>query len=133
MLFTSACVTSDEYLTEQEALDAAWNALEPNTASHDQSNWHATAELVDGQGVAGRFESEPAPGCLGPTPSPNKQFSSGKYWYVILEPVPVTPRPGTPSPTAPPLIPEPFTRQAQFLLDATEGTVVARKLSCVIY
>jgi hypothetical protein len=42
VLFISGYVTSDEYLTEQEALDAAWEALEPTTASHDQTNWQAT-------------------------------------------------------------------------------------------
>jgi len=139
-LFISGCISpsSDEkYLTKQQALDAAWKALEPNTTSHDQANWQATTvELVDSQEVAGQFEGEAAPGCLGPTPPPNRQIStSGRYWYVVLQPTSATPvpHPGTPSPTAPPVIPEPFTRQAQFLLDATEGTVVARKLSCVIY
>jgi predicted component of type VI protein secretion system len=36
VLLISGCASSDEkYLSEQEALDAAWTALEPNTASHN--------------------------------------------------------------------------------------------------
>ena len=136
-LFISGCASSDEnYLTEQQALDAAWKALEPNTSSHNQANWQAvTIRLVDGHEVAGQFEGEPAPGCVGTTPPPNKQISAGKHWHVVMQPTPATPRPfpDTPSPTAPPLIPEPFTREARFLLDARDGTVVARKLLCVIY
>ena len=139
-LFVSGCISlsSDEkFLTEQQALDAAWQALEPYTSSHDQANWQTVAvRLVEGQEVASQFEGQPAPGCIGPTPPSNKQIStSSTYWYVVLRPAPATPlpKPGTPSPTAPPLIPEPFVSQALFLLDTTEGTVVARKLSCVIY
>ncbi len=140
MLSISGCTTSTRdqgSLTEQQAIIAAWEALEPNTTSHDQANWQASAvRLVAGQEVSSHFDGEPAPGCLGPTPPPNGQISaSRKYWYVSLQPAPATPRPwlGTPSPTAPPPIPEPFTRRAQFLLDVSNGTVVARQLACVIY
>jgi hypothetical protein len=111
--------------------------LEPNTASHDQANWQVeTVELVKGEQVADQFEGQPAPGCLGAQPPANQPINpTDRYWYVVLRPAPVTPRPwvGTPSPTAPPLIPEPFTREAQFLLDAGQGGVVARRLLCVIY
>lgn len=139
-LLLSGCTnpaSDQKALTQEQVEDAAWGALEPNTSSHDRANWQTeTLELVEGQHVADRFEGESAPGCMGPKPPPNQPVSpSATYWHVVMRPVPVTPQPwgGTPAPTAPPLIPEPFTREAQFLLDADQGTVVARKLMCVIY
>jgi hypothetical protein len=64
-LFIGGCVTSAEkYLTEQQALDAAWKALEPNVASHNRANWRVSdVRLADGHKVANLFEGEPAPGC----------------------------------------------------------------------
>ncbi len=123
-------------LTEQQVADIAWQALAPNTASGDRANWQAVeARQVKGRDVAEKFAGEAWLGCWkGPTPVPNGEIRSGAdYWYVELMPQPATPLPAaTISPTAPPLIPEPFLRQAFFLLDS-EGQVVARKLYCVIY
>jgi hypothetical protein len=123
---------------EQQALDAAWNALEPNTSSHDRANWEVVeVRQVTGQEVVQEFAGEPAPGCWkGPTPPANETIDpSGTYWYVEMKPRPATPIPQkrTVSPTEPPFIPEPFTRGAQFLIDVANGQVVARKLHCVIY
>ncbi len=120
---------------EAELLTAAWQALEPHTASHDRANWQ-TVELrqVTGREVAKTFETEGA-GCWGPTPPANASLTpAATYWYVHFQPRPATAPPptGTPSPTAPPRIPEPFHRLAFFLLDQN-GRVVARNLSCVIY
>lgn len=125
-------------LSQSQAIDIVWEALEPNTSSHERSNWQVVeAELVAGERVAERFEGEPAPGCWsGPKPVENKAVILTKdYWYVSMKPAPATPMPfyGTPSPTAPPLIPEPFLREAHFLVDPETKDVVARRLICVIY
>jgi hypothetical protein len=123
-------------LTKQQTQDAAWQALAPNTSSGDRANWQVIqARQVKGQDVAQEFAGEPSLGCwMGPTPVPNGQIQPGAdYWYVEMQPQPVTPLPGpTVSPTAPPFVPEPFLYQAFFLLDV-DGRIVARKLYCVIY
>jgi hypothetical protein len=123
-------------LTEQKVIDIAWQALAPNTSTGDRAIWQVIeARQVKGRDVAERFAGEPSLGCWqGPTPAPNGEIQSGaEYWYVKLMPQPATPLPArTISPTAPASIPEPFLRQALFLLDS-DGQVVARKLYCVIY
>jgi hypothetical protein len=126
-----------ESLDPRQAFDLAWAALEPNTSSHDPANWElAEVRRVSGQEVAAEFgDEQPGYGCPGPTPQPNRPVkASGAYWYVTLKRRPATPPPDVPtiSPTAPPLVPEPFIYQAFFLVDA-EGEIVARKLFCVIY
>lgn len=124
-------------LTAEQALDLVWPALEPNTSSHDRANWEViSVEKVGGRDVAEEFDYEPAPGCPGPEPPPNQTIEPGKtYWLVFLKPTAATPRPEPSewSPTAPPLIPEAFLRQAQFLIDPDDGAIVARRLGCVIY
>jgi hypothetical protein len=116
--------------------DIAWDALAPNTSSGDRANWQVVdVRQVKGRDVADEFAGKPSSGCWkGPTPMPNGKIQADSdYWCVEMSPKPATPLPGpTISPTAPPSIPEPFLRQALFLLDA-EGNVVARKLYCVIY
>lgn len=125
-------------LNQSQVIDIVWQALEPNTSSHTRSNWQMEkAQLVPGENVAERFEGIPSLGCWsGPEPVENKDVILTKdYWYILMVPKPATPEPfyGTPSPTAPPLIPEPFLREAHFLVDPDTGDVVARKLICVIY
>jgi hypothetical protein len=136
-LALAACSGPTEPLSEQQVLDVAWEALEPNTSSHDRANWEgAEVRHVAGREVAEQFEGRPAPGCPGPTPPANGAISpSGAYWYVHLKRRPATPVPqtGTIPPTAPPVVPEPFMYQAMFLIDPAAGQVVARKLYCVIY
>jgi hypothetical protein len=134
----TACTSDVETLGEQQVVDAAWEALKPNTSSHDRTNWSVVeADEVTGSQVAAQFEGEAALGCWkGPTPVPNQLIrDSGSYWYVQMAPHPVTrdPRYTPISPTAPPPIPEPFLREARFLIDAQDGSIVARKLFCVIY
>jgi len=125
-------------LNQEQVIETAWQALEPNTHSHNQSSWEVTVvQLVSGQEVQDQFGGEPAPGCLGPTPQENKRIDpGGSYWYVEMRPIYATPQPepeGQYSPTAPPIIPEPFIQKAQFLIDAVTGEVTARQLFCVIY
>jgi hypothetical protein len=126
-----------DIFSEEEVRALAWQALEPNTSSHDLANWDVLeVRQVTGQEVAGEFEGDPAYGCPGPTPVPNAAIAaSPTYWYVQFQKRPATPPAGaTPlSPTAPPNVPEPFLYQARFLLDPDSGQVVARMLLCVIY
>lgn len=135
----SACSADSDTLGEQEALDLAWQALDPNSSSHNRANWAVVeARRVAGSQVAEEFSGEPAgPGCwMGPEPPANGEITaSANYWYVQLRPHPATPDPqkSPPSATAPPAVPEPFLRQAFLLIDAYDGHVVARRLHCVIY
>jgi len=126
-----------EPLGEQQALDAAWAALEPNTSSHSIANWQVIeVRQVAGREVAEQFADTTFYGCPGPKPPANEAIEpTSDYWYVDMEPRPATsvPRNRTVSPTEPPAIPEPFTRQALFLIDVADGRVVARKLFCVVY
>ncbi len=139
-LVLAACSAQTAPLDEQQVVDIVWRALEPNTSSHNQAAW----EIVGVQTVTGReardlFEGEPVPGrCApGPTPPDNGEIALGdSYWHVQMKPRLATPRPQPTeqfSPTAPPSVPEPFVYQAHFLVDASTGQVVARKLYCVIY
>lgn len=127
-------------LGEQQILDIAWRALDPNTSSHNRTAWDiVVVKLVTGQEVQDRFEGEPVPGgCVpGPMPPDNAEIApDGAYWYVEIRRVPVSPQPQPTeqySPTAPPNIPEPFIYQAYFLIDVVTGQVTARKIFCVIY
>jgi hypothetical protein len=127
-------------LSKQQIIAIAWQALKPNTSSHDQSAWETTGVItVTGREVQDLFEGQPIPGgCApGPTPPDNAKIAlDGAYWYVEMQPRPATPQPVSTeqfSPTAPPNVPEPFVHQARFLVDAITGQVVARKVFCVIY
>jgi hypothetical protein len=124
--------------SESKVMDIVWEALEPNTTSHDRTNWQLgeirTAKGVD---VIDQFLGEPLISCwYGPKPPENSDMNTNKlYWYVFLKPVSATPLPpvGTPSPTGPPNVPEPFLKYAYFLVDPVFGNVVARKLICIVY
>jgi hypothetical protein len=123
--------------TEQQARDAAWAALDPNTTSHNRANWEFTeVKQVSGAEVAGQFNNNPAPGCwAGPTPPANATIAaSAPYWFVRAERRAMTavPQRRTVSPTEPPAIPDAFMYKALFLVDSN-GKVVARQLYCVIY
>jgi hypothetical protein len=139
VLALSACSSSGDTADNSELIDIVWIALEPNTSSHDLANWEAIdIKKVKGEEVIEQFEGDPAPGCWkGPPPPENGTIDSLQtYWYVQMKPQPATPIPpkeGEYSPTAPPLIPEPHTRGATFLLDMDSLEIVARKLACVIY
>jgi hypothetical protein len=139
-LALAACATGAAPLSEQQVTDLVWEALEPNTSSRDRAAWEVVGvEIVSARDVQDLFEGEPVPGrCApGPTPPDNARIGrGGSYWYVQMKPRPATPRPVPTelfSPTAAPLVPEPYVYQAHFLVDADTGKVVARKLYCVIY
>ncbi len=139
-LALAACSPTAAPLSKQEAGEIAWRALEPNTSSHSLTAWEV-AELrsVTGQEILDRFPGEPAAGgCVpGPIPSANTAIApGGSYWYVVFKPGRATPLPQPTeqfSPTAPPLVPEPFVYEGRFLIDAVTGQIAARKLFCVIY
>jgi hypothetical protein len=139
-LALAACSAQASPPGEQQVSDIVWQALEPNTSSHNRTAWEIVRmETVTGRDVQDQFEGEPAPGgCVpGPQPPDNAGIAlDGAYWYVQMKPRSVTPVPGPAeqfSPTAPPNIPEPFVYQADFLVDANTGKIAARKLYCVIY
>jgi hypothetical protein len=122
----AASPIGDASLTEQQVIDLAWVALEPNTWSHDLSDWEAiNVRRTAGSDVAEQFEGAPSVGCWqGPTPVDNRIITpTDTYWYVLMMPRPATPVPreGETSPTAPPDVPEPFLWQAYFLVDEDSG------------
>jgi hypothetical protein len=123
--------------SQEQLRDLAWQALDPNTSSHDPANWEVIdLRQVEGREIAGEFADDPAFGCPGPTPAPNAPIAAAEtYWLVQFQKRPATPPAGaTPlSPTAPPNVPEPFIYQAFFLIDPGGDQVVARRLLCVIY
>jgi len=122
-------------LDPDSASNIAWGALEPNTKSHDRANWTVVEiRRVSGQSVAEEFDGWIFYGaCGGPEPSPNGEIDpSQTYWYVEFKPAPATPSGPSMSPTAPPLVPEPFMVRALFLID-DGGQVIARMLACVVY
>ena len=127
-------------LSEQQVIDIVWQALDPNTSSHNQAAWEIVGvQTVTGREIQDLFEGEPVPGdcARGPTPPDNARIAlDGSYWYAQMRPHYATPRPQPTeqfSPTAPPNVPEPFLYQVHFLVDAGTGQIVARKLQCVIY
>jgi hypothetical protein len=124
--------------SREQLRDLAWQALDPNTSSHDLANWEVIdLRQVEGREIAGEFADPPANGCpYWPSPAPNAPIAATEtYWLVRFHKRPATPPAGaTPvSPTAPPNVPEPFIYQAFFLIDPGSGQVVARRLFCVIY
>jgi hypothetical protein len=139
-LLLAACPAKIATLDEQQVADVAWQALEPNTSSHNRAAWEVLGvKTVKGREVQDLFDGEPVPGRCAPGPAPpeNGMISPGSsYWHVEMRPRLATPRPQPTeqfSPTAPPSVPEPFVYQAHFLVDVSTSQVVARKLYCVIY
>ena len=139
-LALAACSTRTGNLGKQQVGDIAWQALEPNTTSHDQAAWQVVSvKSVTGREVRDQFAGKPvSSGCVpGPKPPENAILAlDSTYWHVQMRPRAATPKPQPTeqfSPTAPPHVPEPFVVEARFLVDAKTGQVVARKLICVVY
>lgn len=110
------------------AVEVAWAALEPNSASHDRANWTVVqARQTLGWTVAKEFEQWVFFGnCGGPEPPRNHPVDPwATYWYVRMEPLPATPTGVSPRP-------EPAIARASFLID-DGGQVIARALICIWY
>jgi hypothetical protein len=123
--------------SEQQVRDLAWQALEPNTSSHDRAAWEVIEiRKVIGRDITMQFTNVNFYGCLeGPTISTNNGIDpSIIYWFVHMEPRRATPLPQqqTVPYTQIPFIPEPFIYKALFLIDSTNGKVVARNFFCVM-
>lgn len=139
-LALAACSPKAVPLSQQQVSGLIWQALEPNTSSHNQAAWEIVVmQTRTGREVQDLFAGEPVPGGCAPGPKPPANAAivlDGSYWYVQMKPRSATPRPQPTqqfSPTAPPSVPEPFVYQADFLVEATTGQIVARKILCVIY
>lgn len=139
-LALAACSLFTFWRGNQQVIDTVWQALEPNTSSHDRAAWEVDdVRLVTGQEVQFLFEGKTGGGwsCPGPRPPDDETIvPDGSYWFVQMSPGPAAAEPWPTeqySPTAPSLIPEPFVKEARFLVDASTGQVVARKLSCIIH
>jgi hypothetical protein len=133
----TACLNQSDTLGAQQALDIVWEDLEPHTSSKDRQKWEiGDARQVDGRDVVEEFANTTSAYCPGPPIPDNQPIQlSGEYWYILVLPHPATPMPqeGETSPTAPPAIPEPFVREAAYLIDIFEGKIVARRLNCIAY
>ena len=123
-------------LNQREAEAIAWQSLQPLSHSGDQANWHILrSEQVLGGEVEDEFMDVSDFGCP-QGEEPNEPIHGGRtYWYVMLQPLSATPRAlgRTPSATEPPAIPEPYIIEAHFLIDPTNGEVIARAIQCVLY
>ena len=122
-------------LDRAQAVEVAWAALEPNTASHNRANWRVVeARQVEGRSVAEEFEKWAFLGaCGGPAPPPNRTIEDGeRYWYAAFEPLLARPSGPSPDPKGPPQVPEASIGRAAFLLDEY-GQVIARMFRCVLY
>jgi hypothetical protein len=122
---------------QDQAVDIAWDALQPNTTSKNPDNWEVTeARRVTGREIVGEFVDARFTNCPGPLPPENKAIkASSEYWYIRVIPIPVTETPQSKefSTTNPHQIPEPFINEVLMLIDIFSGQVVARKFSCQVY
>jgi hypothetical protein len=130
----AACNTQTQRLGQQQALEIAWKALDPNTISHDVESWEIDeARKVVGGAVVSEFSIPSKQNCPGPRPPDNQPIKvSSEYWYVRVLPHPQVLRPqkDIAAPSSMPIIPEPNIQSAIFLIEMYNGEVVARKLTC---
>jgi hypothetical protein len=130
----AACSNQNQHLGQQQALNIAWKALDPNTLSHDMESWEINeARKVVGGEIVSEFSMPTKENCPGPRPPDNQPIKvSTEYWYIKVLPHPQVWRPqkDTAAPSSIPIVPEPNIRSAIFLIDIYDGEVVARKLSC---
>jgi hypothetical protein len=134
LLGLPAC--TDTRVTQDAAVDAAWRALDPVTASHNRANFEmGDARLAKGEDVAQRFANERVNSyCWGTRVPANAMIDyNATYWYVHLKHRAMTPIPITRvSPTQPPAIPDWNIPEAFFLIDTRTAQVVARAIMCVV-
>lgn len=123
-------------VTQDAAVTAAWNALDPVTTAHNRANFELSeARLVQGKEVAQNFANERTNAyCWGTRVPANSAIDfNSQYWYVHLKRRVMTPIPVTRvSPTQPPAIPDWNIPEAFFLIDARTGQVIARRILCVV-
>ncbi len=133
----TGCTEITSAVSQQLAIDAAWQDLDPLTTSHNRTNFEtAESRRVNGSEVAERFkDSKTNAYCWGQKIPANAPVSpSTAYWYVVLRRRPMTEPPITRiSPTQPPAIPDARIYEAYFLVDAMTGQVVARNIPCIVF
>jgi hypothetical protein len=129
-----ACSTQNQHLGQQQALEIAWKALDPNTVSHDAESWAVyESRKVEGGEVVSEFAMPSRENCPGPKPPDNQPIKvSSDYWFIKVGPYPQSERTqkDTAAPSSQPIVPEPNIQTAIFLIDMYSGEVVARKLTC---
>jgi hypothetical protein len=129
-----ACTNQYQHLGQQQALQIAWKALNPNTLSHDIDSWEINeARRVVGGEVVKEFSTPTRENCPGPKPPENQPIKiSSEYWYIKVLPHPQVWRPqkDTAAPSSILIVPEPNIKSAIFLIDIYSGEVIARKLTC---
>jgi len=130
----AGCIENEKSINQQEALEFVWQALDPNTMSHNREDWeiHA-ADRVYGKDVVSEFAAIHRVNCPGPSIPENKPIKiTAEYWYIKVVPHPEALRrqQGTSSPELVPVVPEPNIEEAVFLIDLFNGDVIARKILC---
>jgi hypothetical protein len=128
------CQVSSTPLRQQEALDIAWETLEPNTVSHNRDYWEIhDARKVYGKDVVKEFTARHPVRCPGPNLPENMPIKiSSQYWYIKVAPHPEV-RVKTQVANEPKyiqVVPEPDIVDATFLIDIYNGDVIARTLTC---
>ncbi len=130
----AACTNQNGHLGQQQALEIAWKALDPNTISHDVDSWEINeARKVVGGEIVSEFSIPSRENCPGPRSPDNQPIKvSTEYWYIKVLPHPQVWRPqkDTAAPSSMPVVPEPNIKSAIFLIDMYNGEVIARKLTC---
>jgi hypothetical protein len=133
-LFITGCIERDQDLGQQEALEIAWDTLDPNTQAHNRDDWEIhKAQITFGQDVVAEFMDMRYSNCPGPAVPENMPIkASSKYWYIKVVPHPEALRrdESTDSAELVPVIPEPKITEASFLIDIYSGQVIARHLVC---
>jgi len=133
-LFLGGCVQAQKGLNQQQAIEIAWEYLEPRTAAHNRDDWeiHA-ARKTYGREVVAEFSVVRPANCPGPIPPDNLPIKlTAEYWYIKVLPHPeaLRPVPGDEIPTLAIVQPEPNIVEAAFLIDVFGGKIIATRLIC---
>jgi hypothetical protein len=135
-----SCNYEISMLSEQKVRDLAWKALNPYTLSHNRDAWEVIEiRKVFWKDISDQFTSGYYYGCRTKTTQESDRpiDLSKVYWYVHMEPRPVTPLPprrNEPVGTGnPPIKPEMNIENALFLIDPDNGQIIARRLGCIVY
>jgi hypothetical protein len=130
----ASCVERNQDLGQQEALEIAWDMLDPNTESHNRDDWEIhEAKIIYGQDVVAEFMDMRFSNCPGPAIPENQPIKgTSQYWYIKVVPHPEAMRrdKSTESSELVSVIPEPKINEASFLIDIYSGQVIARHLVC---